>query len=53
VIDGLIYLEAGEWRYWTMGYPISEETIVNREHVERTGIRWADEGAGVRGTLFD
>ena len=43
IIDGLIYLERREWRYWTMGYPIDEETIINREQRERAGIRWADE----------
>jgi hypothetical protein len=52
VVDGLIYYQAGEWRYWTMGYPIGEETIINREQVERKGIRWVDEHP-VQGTLFD
>jgi hypothetical protein len=43
-VDGLIYYERGGWRYWTMGYPVAEETIINRESVDRKGIRWADEG---------
>jgi hypothetical protein len=52
VIDGLIYLERGSWRYWTMGYPLDEETVINRERVDRKGIRWAEEGPA-QGRLFD
>lgn len=43
VVDGLIYWEAGGYRYWSMGSPLDDETIINRERVEREGIRWADE----------
>jgi hypothetical protein len=25
-----IYLEVGEWRLWTMGWPAEETTIINR-----------------------
>ena len=51
-VDGLIYYERGGWRYWTMGYPIDEETIINRESVDRKGIRWANKGP-VQGRLFE
>jgi hypothetical protein len=27
------YLELGGWEYWTMGYPISDTTVINRARV--------------------
>jgi hypothetical protein len=27
------YLQVGGWRYWTMGAPVEETTIINREPV--------------------
>ena len=27
------YLELGEWKYWTMGEPIAETIIINRERL--------------------
>lgn len=28
-----IYLTLGEWKYWTMGAPIDETILINRERV--------------------
>lgn len=36
------YLRVGDWRYWTMGAPVEETTIVNREPV--TPEAWAELG---------
>lgn len=27
------YCELGEWKYWTMGAPVAETTIINRERL--------------------
>lgn len=27
------YFDAGEWRYFTMGSPLSETTVINRERI--------------------
>lgn len=31
------YLYRGEWKYWTMGAPVEETTIVNRARVPAAG----------------
>jgi hypothetical protein len=41
------YLRVGDWRYWTMGYPVGETTIINREPV--TEEAWAE----LRGRIAD
>jgi hypothetical protein len=28
-----IYLEVDHWRYWTMGEPVAETTVINRASV--------------------
>jgi hypothetical protein len=28
------YLELGEWKYWTMGAPVAETIIINRERLK-------------------
>ena len=27
------YLEVGDWKYWTMGAPVEDTTIINRARV--------------------
>jgi hypothetical protein len=40
IIEGLIYCDLGEQRYWTMGWPIDEETVVNREEIASSTVRF-------------
>lgn len=34
-----VYLEVDHWRYWTMGNPLAETTVVNREDLIRKAER--------------
>ena len=36
------YLVVGEWEYWTMGYPVENTTIVNRQAVGPRARRYMD-----------
>lgn len=36
-----VYLEVDGWRYWTMGNPLPETTIINREDLARKAEREA------------
>ena len=36
------YLVVGEWEYWTMGYPVEETTIVNRQAVGPEAIGYME-----------
>lgn len=29
-----IYLEVGEWRYWTMGWPVEQTKLINRARID-------------------
>jgi hypothetical protein len=42
IVEGLIYCDVGEFRYWTMGWPIDEETIINREEIRLSTVRWIE-----------
>ena len=37
------YLRVGGWEYWTMGYPVEETTIVNRQSVTPEAMAEMDE----------
>jgi hypothetical protein len=42
IIEGLIYCDIGDHRYWTMGWPVVEETIINREEVTASTVCFID-----------
>ncbi len=29
-----VYLEVGDWRYWTMGWPVHRTTLINRARID-------------------
>jgi len=32
------YLNVGEWRYWTMGWPVTVTIIINRTRIDTAGV---------------
>jgi hypothetical protein len=42
IIDGLIYCDIGNHRYWTMGWPVEEETVINREEIASSTVRFIE-----------
>jgi hypothetical protein len=42
IIEGLIYCDIGEHRYWTMGWPVEEDTIINREDIATSSVRFIE-----------
>jgi hypothetical protein len=42
IVEGLIYCDIGEFRYWTMGWPLKEETVINREEISQSSVSWID-----------
>jgi hypothetical protein len=42
IIEGLIYCDIGDHRYWTMGWPIGEDTVINREDISTSTVRFID-----------
>jgi hypothetical protein len=42
IIEGLVYCDIGDHRYWTMGWPVEEETVINREVIETSTVRFID-----------
>jgi len=37
------YLDVDGHQYWTMGWPVVETTIINRQELERSDVRWLDD----------
>jgi hypothetical protein len=42
IVEGLFYCDIGDHRYWTMGWPVAETTVVNREGIETSRVRFID-----------
>jgi hypothetical protein len=42
IVEGLFYCDIGEHRYWTMGWPVAETTVVNRDGIETSRVRFID-----------
>jgi hypothetical protein len=42
IIEGLFYCDIGEHRYWTMGWPVEEETVINREEILSSRVRFIE-----------
>ncbi|CAN5749101.1 hypothetical protein BH23ACT4_BH23ACT4_11890 [soil metagenome] len=42
ILRGILYRDISEFRYWTMGWPVEEETIVNREDVTTSEVRFVE-----------
>jgi hypothetical protein len=37
-----VYLTVDNWRYWTMGWPVAETTVINRAKVDDAQLRLGD-----------
>jgi hypothetical protein len=42
IIEGLIYCDIAGHRYWTMGWPVEETTVINREAITNSTVRFID-----------
>jgi len=40
ILRGILYCDIDDYRYWTMGWPLDEETIINREDLATSEVRF-------------